>query len=55
MQHPTKKDESGNPRVQYLNPKTVKSGKAGKMGYIPVAVPEKAPDFAKPKTPAKNG
>ena len=40
MQHPTKLDRNGEPFIQRVNIKTVNSGKAQKLGYIPV--PDKA-------------
>lgn len=46
MQHPFKKDRNGLPFIQRVNAKTVKSGKAAKLGYIPVpqiATPPPAP------------
>jgi len=51
MQHPTKKDEFGMPKIQHINPKTVKSGKAAKMGFLPIPKVERAPDFGVPNTP----
>ena len=43
MQHPTMMGNDGKPKIQLLNKRTVDSGKAGKMGYIPVQSPEAPP------------
>lgn len=51
MYHPTKM-RNGKRVIQSINPKTVKSGKAEKMGYVAVEVPEIAPTV-KPKAPVK--
>lgn len=50
MYHPWKKDRDGNPAIQQINPKTVRSGKASLMGYTPVPVVTAPPV---PPPPAK--
>lgn len=50
MYHPTKR-RNGKPVIQHINTRTVKSGKAEKMGFTPVEAPE-AP-VIKPKTTVK--
>ena len=53
MYHPWRKDEHGNPAIQFINPATVKSGKAAMMGYVPVPVIE-APPSPVPPVPTPN-
>ena len=43
MYHPWRKDADGKPLIQQINPKTVNTGKASKMGYTPVPVINAAP------------
>lgn len=50
MQHPTKMGRDGKPFIQEVNAKTVTSGQAAKMGYIPVSVVKAVP----PPTPSKS-
>ena len=49
MQHPFKKDRNGMPFIQKVNAKTVKSGKAAKLGYIPVPQSATPPPTTAPK------
>ena len=49
MQHPFKKDRNGLPFIQRVNAKTVKSGKAAKLGYIPVPQSATPPPTTAPK------
>ena len=48
MQHPMLKDREGKPKIQYINKLTVDSGKAAKMGYVPVPKPEAPPQSTAP-------
>lgn len=50
MYHPWRKDENGDPAIQHINPATVRSGKAAKLGYVPVPKVE-APPTAPPAPP----
>ena len=43
MQHPFKIGRDGKPQIQLINKRTVDSGKAAKLGYIPVQTPEAPP------------
>ena len=43
MQHPFKKGKDGKPQIQLINKQTVDSGKASKMGYIPIEIAQAPP------------
>lgn len=59
MLHPTKKDRDGNPATFEVNERTVKSGKAAKMGFLPIeevqAPPAKVNPATQPKTKKTDG
>lgn len=56
MYHPWKKDSEGNAAIQEINKRTVDTGMAAKLGYLPVPIAEAppAPDYTiKVTKPAK--